>query len=197
MVFPTSWLLAFVVGVGSAHAIWVNLTPTQIEQAIAQGLASYERARETGRPIDDLDPEYVVDLAPEVGRALLFTEFSTLALEARRWRAIGQQLTAHDIRRILTPISGRIRISVVVIAPHRDPLRHRTVRLVQGSMAVEPVAWDVFRGVPLDETPGMYRASADYTFDARTLDPDAPAALLLRDDAGNELRFEFDLARLR
>lgn len=180
-----------------AAALWVNLTPQQIDEALAHGKASYERARAEGRPIDDLDPEYVVDLGPEVGRAMLYTEFSTLALEARRWRAIGQPLTPDHVERVLSPIRGRIQISVTVIGPDRDFLRHHTVRLHQASTTHQPLSWDVFRGTPQSAAPRTYVTPGQYTFTTKDLDLGTTATLLLRDQAGHEIRAEFDFARLR
>ena len=57
-----------------AGAAWVELTPQQADEAIAHGRVSYERARALGRAIDDLDPEYVVNIGADIGRALQFTE---------------------------------------------------------------------------------------------------------------------------
>lgn len=182
---------------GPAEALWVELTPEQIQAATAHGKATYERWRAEGRAFDDMDPEYVVDLGRDVGRAIFFTEFSTLALETRRWLGIQQQLKAEDIERILAPIRGRLQVSVVLLGPSRDFLRHYTVRLLQSGRSLEPVNWDVFRGTRHGGAAERWVAPAQYTFSAKDLDLNAPVTLLLRDQGDQEIRFEVDLSRVR
>lgn len=181
----------------AAEAMWTDLTPEQTQEAIAHGKATYERWRTEGRPIDYLDPEYVVDLGRETGQALLYTGFSTLALEARRWRAIGQQLKPDDIERIVAPTRLRLGFLVIIPGSNRDFLRHYTVRLVQGGASQEPTAWDVFRGDPIPNFPGRYEAVGQYTFRVKDLDPAAPVTLVVRSPEGQETRFDFDLGRLK
>jgi hypothetical protein len=180
-----------------AAAAWVNLTPRQIEEALAHGQATFEAWRAAGRAIDELDPEYVVDLGPDVGRALLFTEFSTLALEARRWKAIAKPLTPEDVERILLPIRGHLQFHVVVVGPARDYLRSHVVRLEQDGTTHGPLRWDVFHGEQVEGGRGRWVAPGYYTFATDGLRPDAPVTLVLRDQTGHEIRFTFDLARLR
>lgn len=181
----------------AAEATWTDLTPEQIQEAIAHGKATYDRWRIEGRPIDNLDPEYVVDLGRDTGQAMLYTAFSTVALETRRWLAIGQQLKPDDVERTIAPIRGRLGFLVIVPGPNRDFLRHYTVRLVQGGTSHEPVAWDVFRGDLVPDRPGRWEAVGQYTFRVKGLDPAAPVTLVVRNAEGRETRFEFDLSRLR
>ena len=60
-------ITAVTLGIGTivpsvdAAALLIDLTDDQVEQAIAQGRETYERFRKERRPIDDLDPEYVID----------------------------------------------------------------------------------------------------------------------------------------
>lgn len=180
-----------------AGAAWIDLTPEQAQQAILHGKTTYERWRTEGRPIDNLDPEYVVEQGPDGPQAMLYTGFSTLALESRRWAAIGQQLRPEEIERILAPTRGRLAFLVIIRGSSRDFLRHYTVRLVQGETGHEPVAWDVFRGDPVPGSPGRFQAVGQYTFRVRDLNPSAPVALLVRNPEGQEIRFEFDLSALR
>lgn len=179
-----------------AHAVLVDLTDTQVAEAVAHGTATYARLTAERRPIDDADPEYVVELPGSDGRAILFTEFSTIALETRRWLAIGQQLGPQGIERTLAPLRGRVQVSVFVAGPSRDFLQHWKVRLEQRGRAREPVTSDVYRGTKTANEAGWI-APAQYTFSAKDLDRQAPATLVLTDGDGNELRFDFDLPRLR
>lgn len=183
--------------VAPSHAAWSTLTEQQIQTAIAHGKATYEQARASGRAVDDLEPEYVVNLGPEVGLAMLFTEFATLALETRRWQAIGQELKAEDIERILLSVRGRLVVSVVVVGPQRDFLRQATARLLQEGRRISPVNWEVFLGNPEPGSPRRYAAPAQYKFSVKDVDLNAPATLLISAADGREIRFDFDLARVR
>lgn len=189
--------LAVLLSTLSAEAVWVELTPEQTQQALAHGKATFERWNAERKPIDDLDPEYVVDLGRDVGQAMLQTEFSTLALQTRRWEAIGQQLKPQDIEQLLGLARGRLRFLVILVGGNRDFLRNYTVRLLQGGVSREPAGWEIFRGEPLANTPGRYQASGQYSFRVKDIDPTAPVTLLVRDPGGQELRFDFDLSRLR
>ncbi|MFQ5897594.1 MAG: hypothetical protein ACE5JN_05035 [Candidatus Methylomirabilia bacterium] len=190
-------LVALMASVAPAEAIWVDLTPEQLQEAIAHGKVSYERWRGAGRAIDDLDPEYVVELDPDVGRAMLFTEFSTLALETRRWLAINRRLTPRDVQRLLARVRGRLLFSVTVVGPDRNFLRQYRVHLSQGSARKQPASWNVFRGTPAPDFPSRFIAHAQYTFSVEGLDPSVPVTLVLRGPDSAELRFDFDLSRLR
>ena len=190
-------LILLLISVGPAEAIWAHLTPEQIREALAHGKATFEQWRTTGRPIDDMDPEYVVDRGPEIGRAILSTEFALLALEARRWTAIRRELGTADIEQILSPLRGRLLFSVTLVGPNRDFLRHYTVHLDQGDIRKEPTSWNVFRGSPTPDAPSRFTASVQYIFLLEGLSPTAPVVLVMRAPDGQELRFDFDLSRLR
>lgn len=179
-----------------AHTLLVDLTPEQIEQAIAYGRETYEKYRQARYPIDDLDAEYIVDRGPE-GRALLFTEFGSIALETRRYLAIGRRFTPADLTPILAPLRGRIEFIVVAYGSTRDFLRESRVALIDRKGRQEPKSWHINRGLPRPEAPGGFLASGRYMFEARDIDTATPAVLVVQTPEGREFRFEFDLARLR
>lgn len=180
-----------------AGAVLTDLTPMQVEEAIEHGKKSYERMLAERRPIDDLEPEYVVDLGPETGKAMLFTEFSTVVLEARRWQAIGRPMTLADVADVIMPVRDRVIFSVVLEAPNRDYLLLATPSLVQRDQSVKPTGWDVHRGTPKPSDPKRFVVAGRYTFSAKGLDLESPVALVLRAQDGREVRFEFDLKRVR
>lgn len=181
---------------GTAAAAGTNLTWEQVQEAIAQGQSAYEERKAKGQPVDDLEPEYVVDHGERGGRAMLYTEFSTVALETRRWLAIARDLKPEDLEQLLKPIRGRLRFSVTLVAPQRDSLRHYTARLVQRDRSLAPASWDVFRASP-QPGPRGFVAPAQYFFETKDLDLAAPVTLVLTNRSGEELRFEFVLGRLR
>lgn len=181
---------------GTAGAAATNLTWDQVQEAVAHGRAAYEERKSQGLPIDDLEPGYVVDHGADVGRAMLFTEFSAVALETRRWLAIARDLKPEDIEQILKPLRGRLRFSVMLVGQQRDVLRHYTARLAQGGRTLAPASWEVFRASP-QPGPLGFVAPAQYLFETKDLDLAAPVTLVLANRAGEELRFEFDLGRLR
>ena len=195
-VLPLTLLLALV-PIPTA-AIVSDLSPRDIAEAVAHGKAVYEQWKAERRPIDDAEPGYVVDLGADIGRAILFTEFSAVALETRRWHAIAREPSPSDIERVLAPLRGRLHFSVTLVGDRRDFLRHYRVRLVQGDQSVEPASWDVYRASPATGTARSgFMAQARYAFPVKDLDLAKPAAVVFDGEAGEMRRFEFDLGRLR
>jgi hypothetical protein len=180
-----------------AQALLVEMTEAEIELAIAHGKTTFEKYRKDGRPIDDLDPEYVVDLGENAGRALLFTEFGSLALETRRYLAIGRPFRPADVTAVLAPLRGRIEFFVVAVGQSRDFLENYKVSLVDQRARHAPAGWNISRGVPKPGATGRFLASGRYTFAARDLARTAPATLVLEGPEGQALKFDFDLSRLR
>jgi hypothetical protein len=167
-----------------------------VSAALAHGRALYGQLRAAGQPVDEVEPGYLVDRGRDVGHAVLTTEFSAVALEARRWLAIGRDYAAADVEQTLHPLRGRVRFTVVLQGDQRDFLRGYAVRLVQGEAEHSPIAWDVFRGTRA-ATAGRWIASGQYDFGTKDLDREAPATLRLRRATGQDVRFEFALHRLR
>lgn len=188
-------ILFLLVAPGAAAVVRTGLSPAEIQEAMAYGKARFEELKGTG-PIDDLEPGYVVDLGTRVGRAMLFTEFASIALETRRFLAIGRDLRPEGVSQVLGPLRGKLRFAVTLVGTQRDFLRTLTVRLVQGETVHRPVSWEVFRSSPVGEA-GRWTAPAQYFFATKDLDLAGPAILLMTDDSGKELRFGFDLGRLR
>jgi hypothetical protein len=183
---------------GPAQAVRSTLTWAEVEEAVARGKAAYVELKNGARPLDDLDPRYVVDLGADVGRAMLFTESSSVELETRRWLAINRDLKPEDLEILLGPLRGKLKFSVTVVGAPSNFLRAFTARLLQGDTRQEPLNWDVFRGSPQPGSRTRFVASGEYLFAAKELDLNTPVTLLLSDPtAGKEIRFEFDLSRLQ
>jgi hypothetical protein len=180
-----------------ADAILVGLTEDQVKEAVTHGVASYDVLRKEKKPADNLDPDYVVDLGPDAGQAYLFTEFSTLALETRRYLAIGEKMKDEAIARVMASAKGKLVFLVTVVGPKRDFLRHYKVTLVQGETMHKPAESDVHRGSKVEGAGDRHRAPGIYSFDAKALDPSSPATLVVSDGGERELKFSFDLSRLR
>lgn len=180
-----------------AEAILVELTEDQVKDAVSHGVASYAVLRKEKKPADNLDPDYVVDLGPDAGQAYLFTEFSTLALETRRYLAIGEKMKDEAIARVMASAKGKLVFLVTVVGPKRDFLRHYKVTLVQGETMHKPAELDVHRGSKVDGAGDRHRAPGIYSFDAKALDPSNPVTLVVSDGAERELKFSFDLSRLK
>src|SRR3990172_4297243 len=96
----------------SASAVWLRLNEEQAKTALSAAAAAYERWLKEGGVIDDVDPEYRGNLGPDTGSAILFTEFSTLTLEHRRWLAIGRKLDPTEIERIAERFQNQFKFSV-------------------------------------------------------------------------------------
>lgn len=189
---------ALVVGTAAVPsvALLVELDDRQVQEAIAHGRETYERYRKERRAIDDLDPEYVV-AASDGSRALLFTEFASIALDVRRYLAIGRRFAPADLLPAVAHLRGRIEIIIVAFGSSRDFLRESKVRLIDAKTRHEPKIWHLNHGLPREGAAGEFIASGRYSFDARDIDTSKPAAIVLETPEGRAFRFEFDLARLR
>lgn len=181
----------------SADALLVMLTDAQVQEAIAHGKQTFEQWKKGGPPIDDLDPPYIVDLGKDVGRAGLYTEFSSVALETRRHLAIGREFPRDDIENLLARFRGKIELYVVVIVPDRDHLLTSTVRLADRRTEHRALTENVGRGLTMRGVTGRFVASGRYTFDARNLDATGPVTLVIVTPAGDRIRFTFDLSRIK
>ncbi len=183
---------------GPAQAVLTNLSSPKVEEAVARGTAAYQRLISKAEAPDEVDPRYVVDLGPNVGRAMLFTEFSSVELETRRWLAIKRDLKPEDLEGLLRPLRGKLKFSVTMVGGTQNFLRAFTARLRQGDTRQEPLSWDVFRGSLRPGSRTSFSASGTYLFAAKDLDLNAPVTLVLSDPAAaKEIRFEFDLSRLQ
>ncbi len=189
-------LAAAVVLPPPASAVWLRLNEEQAKTAFSDAAAAYERWLKDGGVIDDADPEYRVNLGPDTGSAILFTEFSTLTLEHRRWLAIGRKLEPREIELIAERFRNQFRFSVTLVGESRDFLRQYRVQLVQSGVIREPVKVDAFRGIR-QEAATRWIALGEYTFSAQDLNLTGTVSLVCQNAGGKEIRFEFDLSRLR
>lgn len=181
-----------------AEALLVELTDPQVEQAMAHGKATYERWKKGGQPpVDDLDPEYIVDLGKEIGRAAVYTEFATVALEMRRHLAIERPFKPEDAEAARALLRGKVEFHVILIVPDRDSLLRSTARLTDSRGEHRAVTENVGRGMSLRDRPGRFVVAGRYTFDARSLDVAAPVTLVIETPTKDTVRFPFDLTRLR
>ncbi|MBI2528732.1 MAG: hypothetical protein HYV93_22455 [Candidatus Rokubacteria bacterium] len=179
-----------------ASAVWSGLNEQQVQEALSLATAAYERWRKEGGAIDDVDREYLVSLGPDTGSAILFTEFSTLTLEHRRWLAIGRKIEPKEIELIAERFRNQFKFSVTLVGESRDFLRQYQVRLLQSGVSREPLKAEVFRGVR-QGTSNRWVALGEYTFSVEKLDLAGALSLVCQTAGGKEIRFEFDLSRLR
>ncbi len=93
----------------------IDLTPAQIEEAVAYGKAKKDTT------VLESVKEWVVDLGPEVGYATVDTKFKEIARVARRLVKEGKELTPERARTILAGMSSsNINFSITVYGPTRD-----------------------------------------------------------------------------
>ncbi len=179
-----------------ASAVWSRLSEQQIQESLSLATAAYERWLKEGGVIDDVDREYVVNLGPDTGTAILFTEFSTLTLEHRRWLAIGRKIEPKEIELIAERFRNQFKFSVTLVGESRDFLRQYRMQLVQSGLSREPLKAEAFRGV-LQEASNRWVALGEYTFSVENLNLTGPVSLVCQKAGGKDIRFEFDLSRLR
>jgi len=179
-----------------ASAVWSRLNEAQVQEALSLASAAYERWLKEGGVIDDVDREYVVNLGPDTGTAILFTEFSTLTLEHRRWLAIGRKIEPKEIELIAERFRNQFKFSVTLVGESRDFLRQYRVQLVQSGVSKEPLKAEAFRGVRQGAS-NRWIALGEYAFSAEDLNLTGTVSLVCQNAEGKEIRFEFDLSRLR
>lgn len=179
-----------------ASAVWSRLNEAQLQEALALATAAHERWLKEGGVIDDVDREYVVNLGPDTGTAILFTEFSTLTLEHRRWLAIGRKIEPKEIELIAERFRNQFKFSVTLVGESRDFLREYRVQLVQSGASRNPLRAEAFRGVR-QGTSNRWAALGEYAFSVEDLNLTGPVSLVCQKAGGKEIRFEFDLSRLR
>lgn len=179
-----------------ASAVWSRLSEEQVQVALSLGTAAYERWLKEGGVIDDVDREYVANLGPDTGTAILFTEFSTLTLEHRRWLAIGRKIEPKEIELITERFRNQFKFSVTLVGESRDFLRQYRVQLIQSGVSREPLKGEAFRGVRQGAS-NRWVSLGEYTFSVEDLNLTGTVSLVCQIPGGKEIRFEFDLSRLR
>lgn len=172
----------------SALAVYLELTPQQVEEAIETGQASITQ--------EEFGQEWVVRLAGGE-EVQVTTPFARVALAARQAAFRGEPLTEREIETQLQRGKGRIQFLVAVHGPKVDFARWYAALLLVGQREVK-ATFSQNERTALRLEDGRYLARNIYLFPTEGLPPTGTVTLLVRTREGKEvLRAPIDLGAMR
>lgn len=176
-----------------AQAMFMDLTPGQIEEAVRHGKAGKDSK------MADFSREWTVSLGEKVGWATLYTEFHNLAYKARKAAVEMRELRPHEIKKALVK-RDVITFSVTVMTDSLYYNYHRPATLRIGER-VEPASYEFQPEMCEDseyfpESP-YYVAACVYQFPIQGIEPNSQITLTVIKPEGDEIHFDFDLSKMR
>lgn len=176
-----------------AEAVWVNMTPQQVKEALAYGKAGKEVA------MAEFSREWTVSLGEKVGWATLYTPFHNLAYKARKAAVEKRELEEQETHKALD-IKQPLSFSVTVLSDSLYYTRQRPSYLRYGDKVVP----SVYEFIPdicensnfFPDSPG-YVAACVYKFPMKDIDPNSQVTLVVIKPEGEELHFPIDLSKMR
>lgn len=187
------------VAVPWGEAIWVDLTPQQLQEAIQWGQENLKERRQKGLPVDKLEEEWAVELGEGKGRAYLHTLFERVSFQARHYAAIRMELPQREIDNIFVLTKGKLVFELTLYGgEHRFAEKYR-VRLLAGEETVDPRDVDVFKGMPsgLEDPELAFKATYIARFPLEGIEPQSQVTVVAIGPKGQEVRFPFDLSKMR
>lgn len=203
----------------STQAIWVNLTPEQIQEAIAYGKSTKEKElREEWRIGMDLRNGtlvtwefYIDDLIKKamgqsstLSRWISFvevkTEFREIALQARKAFIQYRELSPAEIKEAIAKVQDKLIFDIStntnILSFVKDyhaviECKGKIIQPIYKNNDVESwaTAWS-------PESP-QYCAKCVYAFPINEIDPDSQITLILIRPHEGEVHFPFDLSKMR
>ena len=171
----------------------IDLTPAQIEEAVAYGKAKKDAT------VLEFVKEWVADLGPEVGYATVDTRFKEIARVARSLALKDKELSLEGARTILGGISSaNLNFSITVYDSTRDfaknyevILRHQGKFISPRYEHTPPIARERLNG-----TQG-YVVTCISVFPIKEIDINSKVILELIEPPGEKkLKFTFDLSKM-
>jgi len=172
----------------------IDLTPAQIEEAIAYGKAMKDAS------ILERVKEWVADLGPEIGYATVDTRFKEITRVARTLILQGKEISPEKVNAILGSIPrGNLNFSATIYGPTRDFARnYKTFLRGQGKTIfpryehIPQIGRERVNGIP------GYVATALSVFPIKEIDLNSEVTLeLIAAPKKKELKFIFSLSKLR
>lgn len=179
----------------NAHAVYFFLSDDQIKEAIEYG----------GK---NKDHDYISFLSEWINVshngyewAVLNTEFSILAYEARQSALTSRELTEEQIFQLISEAEGILSFQVVLYGNSPDFARDYHAVLLYKNKPIQPVneqndvhARPTNLGIRL---PATYRATCRYDFPNYFIEPDEVVILVILSPLDKERRFVFNLKEMR
>jgi len=172
----------------------IDLTPAQIEEAIAYGKATKDDS------ILERIKEWVADLGPEIGYATVDTRFKEIARVARTLASQGREMSPEKVRAILGGISpGVLNFSATIYGSTPDFARYYKAFLMQKKGIIfpryehiPPIGRERVNGIP------GYVATCLSAFSIKEVDLSSEVTLeLVETQEKKELKFIFALTKVR
>jgi hypothetical protein len=174
-----------------AHAIWVDLTPEQTDQALKIG--GFQASM--GNPARFME-KWSVNLGPGKGAALLMTEFLSVAFAAEAASKNMQSMQPWDVQDAIARASGKLVFSVTTYGDKPDYADALRGWVIDGKREIQNTHWQ--NGTPEPAEGGTYVADSTFWFPIEGVDPDAKVTLVIRQTGTDrEWRFPFDLSLMR
>jgi hypothetical protein len=186
------WFSVAFVSARPAHAILVELSPTQVEAALERGRA----AADARTPPDHLYAWFgdADELAP---RGFLMTKMAGLTVMSAHFALRAQVPADADIRQVLDDPS--LLISAMIFGSDPRFAMDSYMVLIQGGRTIKPVRVR-FDGMAARTSvwPGSpaYRAKVVASFPYAAIDPQAKTVLSVFPGRGGEIQFELDFSKI-
>lgn len=182
-----------------AQAVWFELTPEQIQQAVAWGKDQLQDRLKKGLPIDEYEKEWEMDLGPGKGSAYLNTPFGTISYESRKYAGIKMELPKEEIDSLLLRFKNKLSFSMKLYGKDRYFAKKYKVILEVGEKKIEPTYKDIFKGreSKLADPEAAYESAYTVEFPVQEVDPQSRVTLVATGSEGKEIHFPFDLSKMR
>lgn len=177
----------------SAEAVWFNLNPQQISEAIEYGKAG----RDT--KMAEFSGEWTVSLGDKIGWATLYSPFHNLTYKARKAAVERRELAEEEVKKVLET-ADTLSFSVTVFSDSLYYTYQRLSYIKQGEKTVRSsyeFLPDLCENSDFFPESPAFVAACVYKFPVKDLDPSAQITLVVIKPTGDELHFPFDLSKMR
>ncbi|MFQ5956418.1 MAG: hypothetical protein ACE5KK_01440 [Candidatus Brocadiales bacterium] len=177
-----------------AESIQLYLSEKDIGDAVEYGTSR----RDLTHP--ELLKDWRVDLGYGVGSATIITPFGSIAVLAKEMARRFREPTDREIREALDKEKGELRFGCSLYGDNAWFADDYKATLMYKDKKLEPSETEIpssakyTRSYP--DSP-RYWALCFFDFEIINIDPNARVTLILKDGEGKELKFPFDLSRLR
>ncbi|MDR4506936.1 MAG: hypothetical protein MRJ65_01645 [Candidatus Brocadiaceae bacterium] len=189
-------ILIFLVCFGtlrSAYAIFLKLSPQQIQYAIEYGKKS------KGEGVAKFYQSWTVSLGRGKGSASLFTPFINIAHKARKCAVERREMSEFDIQQALG-YDNTLAFSVTVYGDTFNFAIYHTAKLLQKNTYILPVFEfkpDIADASEFWPESPSEMARLVFKFPADDIDPNELATLIVIAPGGEETSFPFDLEKIK
>lgn len=188
-----SFLVSDLSALKAAHAVYLRLTPEQIQEAVEYG--------QSNKNLDMaiFSKEWTVSLGKGKGFATIFTPYHNIAYKVKKSAIERREVTNREIQEILHA-GDTLAFSVTVYGDEYDFALHYSAVLYQKDTIAQPE----FEFIPAiadasefwpDEPSCLARLV--FKFPAKDVDLTTPVIFSVQVPGGEEILFDFDLSKIK